>query len=131
MILTFIRKCDINILKEVSTNNEDKSPNVGNLNHFRISFWSPGETYHVVKITSNKAHVLNLLNTGGSRINVFYTLLNYNSEARSSEAKMSTRDIGYASNWGQGGYLYKLKIKREYFWDGDFYLDGSWSPDRK
>lgn len=60
-----------------------KAQNIGNLNHFRISFWSPGETYHVVKITSNKAHIFNLLNTGGSRINVFYTLLNYNSEARS------------------------------------------------
>lgn len=108
-----------------------KAQNIGIIEDFRMSFWHPGYTSYVYKITTNRPHVLNLRNTGGARINVFYTLLNSNDEARSPEAKMATRDIGYASNIGQAGYKYKLKIRREYFWDVDHYLNGSWSPDRK
>lgn len=29
----------------------------------------------------------------------------------------------------QAGYIYNLNLARENFWDGSFFIDGSWSPD--
>ena len=40
-----------------------------------------------------------------------------------------TGQRGVYTNNAQAGYIYNLNLARENFWDGSFFIDGSWSPD--
>lgn len=103
---------------------------IGNLSHFNVkAIWS-SYTPALLKTKNNSNYVLNLDQARGrNNVVINSKLYNVRNEARSHEGKTYEGTRSTTSNWGQSGYSYKLGLVREYAWDREIQINGSWSPD--
>lgn len=101
---------------------------IGDLSNFRITNTFSGTSY--LQKINNSYYVVNL-NSKNPQIKVKHYLANSNGARRSDIDLTWTGQRGVYTNFAKGGYIYNLNLSRENFWDGAFFIDGSWSPDSR
>lgn len=99
---------------------------IGWLTRFRITPTFTGTNY--LEKTSGSYYVVNL-DSKNPQIRVKHYLANSNGTRRSDIDMTWTGRRGVYTNEARAGYIYNLNLARENFWDGSFFVDGSWSPD--
>lgn len=77
----------------------------------------------------NSSYYVVNLDSKSPQIRVKHYLANSNGARRSEVDLTWTGQRGIYTNNAQAGYIYNLNLARENFWDGSFFIDGSWSPD--
>jgi len=99
---------------------------IGQLSRFRITPAFAGTSY--LQKMNSSYYVVNL-DSKSPQIRVKHYLANSNGARRSDVDLAWTGQRGVYTNNAQAGYIYNLNLARENFWDGSFFIDGSWSPD--
>lgn len=99
---------------------------IGQLSRFRITPTFTGTAY--LQKMNSSYYIVNL-DAKSPQIRVKHYLANSNGARRSDIDMTWTGNRGVYTNNAQAGYIYNLNLARENFWDGAFFIDGSWSPD--
>ncbi|AUT05527.1 hypothetical protein BI362_06680 [Streptococcus parauberis] len=98
------------------------------LSNFRIT---PSYTATGYLQKMNDSYYVVNLDAKNPQIKVKHYLANSNGAKRSDIDMIWTGQRGIYTNDAKRNHIYNLNLARENFWDGGFFIDGSWSPDSK